>query len=618
MIHRIRRIQVVLLSLALVVTGLIALFTLSLDWMETADIDNALKKAAHIYYVNGRTGNDNNNGLSRTAAVKTISRGAQLVQGGDALLIAPGIYYERPKFSNLGSSATKPVWIRAEQPGTVILSAMWEDAAKGNVQWQLNDSTRKIYRTSYDKQLFWGIYDGQFLMYYMDQPDTDIQALESLETDTIAWGRYKFKLPSYGIAQSGNNVYIKLPGGIDPNGKSIKIASQNTRIMEVVGSPYMIVDGIEFEGAGRGEHALNFDKQSTHATVRNCIFTHNRRAVRVSSNSIIEWSEYRYTGFYEYAERIAQTNSACSSCFNEKGPYYHMYRIGKGYYPSNWWEGALAGGSGEKNDFRYNYIHETFDGEQLGYFNDSESHHSVYDYNYDNHIELEGDGQPARDLRVHHSLFLASSAGSLSHQDAPNLEGPHYVYRNVIYDKNDPVGLSNLTQIKHRMSNLFGPSPKVYYYHNVIWGNEKALETNWGDGDYELIRLVNNIIIFRKETDSSGNNLENGTNYNLLVNSKNRSAITGSAGKYLGVFQHALDLLKFRDVEAFNFGILYGSVTVNAGTSIPDPHNYGFADSRDTGIPDIGVFPVEVDPGVNWPRLARTTFTKTVPERWYQ
>ena len=76
-------------------------------------------------WVDGRNGNDSNNGLSQGQAFRTIQKGANTVRGGDVMIVRPGKYYERPTFSNLGSSANNPVWILSEIPGEATISGLW-------------------------------------------------------------------------------------------------------------------------------------------------------------------------------------------------------------------------------------------------------------------------------------------------------------------------------------------------------------------------------------------------------------------------------------------------------------------------------------------------------------
>jgi hypothetical protein len=87
-------------------------------------------------WVDQQAGDDANSGLSRDQALKTISQGAQVVRGGDVMIVRPGTYYETPEFQDLGSSASAPVWILAEIPGNAVISSLWQAAAEGTQAWE--------------------------------------------------------------------------------------------------------------------------------------------------------------------------------------------------------------------------------------------------------------------------------------------------------------------------------------------------------------------------------------------------------------------------------------------------------------------------------------------------
>jgi hypothetical protein len=96
---------------------------------------NALA-AGRVVYVNGSSGNDANDCLAASRACRTIQRGANVVRGGDRMVVSAGVYYETPTFTNLGSSAASPVWILSEIPGGATISGMWKEAALGQVSWR--------------------------------------------------------------------------------------------------------------------------------------------------------------------------------------------------------------------------------------------------------------------------------------------------------------------------------------------------------------------------------------------------------------------------------------------------------------------------------------------------
>jgi hypothetical protein len=546
-----------------------------------AEISPPAEAAGRTIYVNATSGNDSNDCLAADRACRTIQRGANVVRGGDRMIVGPGTYYEAPSFQNLASSSTSPVWILSETPGAARISGMWKEAALGQVSWQ--DDGGGVYSAPHGPALF-GSYNGTFL--FRSKTVTDLRNANAGGVNT----------PSHGFAAENGRIYVRLPNAANPNGKSILFSPPTwgeTGALEVVrvsGSPYVILDGFVFEGSGT--FCVTFSQSSTFPTVRNSRFEYCRYGVQLPDNSLVEWSEYSYPGFYDFAETVRQAN----------GGAFRIFDLIKNYWPGTM-EGGLAdtyGSSGTSRncEFRYNFLHDSFDGESLGDFEYSESHHSVYRHNYDDHIEMENwAGHGSRELRLHDSLFL--SAGLISHQET-RLVGPQYVYRNVVIPY-DSHAAANWTILKTKAANA---TPGIYFYHNLFWGN--STELFWEEESRAHIHFRNNILVFQRNRNSAtATTLD--SDYNLLVNDVDKPFLYGSHGSYLGTNP---SVLGFLDAAGLNFGILATSPAVNRGVSLP-----GFNDSAPGG-PDIGPFESGVNPGTEWPRPRRTVYTTAPPERW--
>ncbi len=537
-------------------------------------------------YVDMATGDDENDGLSPETAVATISRGAEIVKGGDKMLVAPGVYYEQPVFSSLGSSADQPVWLRAEPPGEVTISGMWPEAARGETVWI--DEGGGVYSAEHGAVLF-GAHDGKFL--FRLNSVADLRDAYAASVDV--------QVPPYGLAVEDGRVFVRLPDGVDPNGESVLLSPPSwdeegwlTGIVQVFGSPYVIIDGFRIEGSGTSGIYIYHDCEGM--TVRNTVLSYCVFGVRLPDDGIVEWCEYVYPGFHDFAEQVRILNDEDVN---------QVYTLVKEYHDPVRLEGGIAetyGTSGITSvncEFRYNFLHQTFDGERLGNFEYSESHHNVYMYNYDNHNELESwAGFGSRELRLHDNLMLACPLGPVSHQGS-SIVGPQYVYRNVIYGYDDH-GMSSWTQIKSYAPNT---AAGIFYYHNILWGGRGGLFWDTRGN----LHFRNNIFIFSHNRDEDIGGFD--SDCNLFVNDVDKPWIYGSRGEYLGPDPKALDFLA---VDSLNFGISPGSPAVNAGIVIP-----GFND-RGVDIPDIGPFEAGEDPGPEWPRPRCTVFTETVPERW--
>jgi len=561
--------------------------------------------SAKTVYVDGTHGAADNSGLAPDEPLLTITAGAALLEPGDEMIIGPGVYYEQPEFYVPGASADAPLWIRAHPLGSATISGMWPDAAQGLVAWQPTQY-EGIYAAEHEPAVF-GMHDGLFLWRYNDIDDLAAGAVQFVATGTHQTS-LDLDLPDYGFACDETHLYLKLPGGVDPNGESVLLSSgaegetDTLTLVWVSSSPYVILDGLRIQGAGR--HGIWFDGDSVYPTIRNTVFEHCANGVRLPDDSLVEWSEYGYPGLREFAELVYAANPD-----HDPDAIYHLVKeyqtyeetlptLLDGCMSTSFWQVAPS----VRCEFRYNLVHEAFDGEKLGLFDDSESHHSVYMYNYDNHVEFEAwpESFHCEDLALHHSLLLACPGGAVGHQ-GENIVGPNHVYRNVI-DGYDHVGLRGWTQIK---SYADGATGGMYYYNNAFRAGESQLF--WLSRQHLVFR--NNIFVFDDLEDVEDPSVPLDSDYNLLVNLDDEPWIRGvDHGIYLG---DDPDDVGFIDYLQLNYGLTAGSPAIDQGQLIP-----GFTDDVTDGQPDLGAFELGDDPGTEWPRPRQTTFTCDPPERW--
>ena len=559
-------------------------------------------KTVHVDVENGAEGNS---GLAPDEAVPSLVEGIALLVPGDEMIVAPGVYYERPEFYVPGTTAETPVWIRAHPLGSATLSGMWEEAAEGLVSWQPTE-WEGIYAAEHGRSLF-GAHDGIFLFRYNDVDHLragQVTFAADIHDDEII----TLDLPDHGFATDGTTVYLKLPGGADPNGESVLLSSpgqeesEESTLSWVSSTPYLILDGLRIQGSGT--HGLRFNRNSHTPTIRNTVFEYVVVGVRLPDDALVEWSEYTYPGLRAFAEEVVASNPG-----HFRDAVYHLvkeYQSYEGEGPAlleggiadaHWQEQPSTGG-----EFHHNWLHEAFDGEWLGHFDSSSSHHNVYAHNYDNHMELESyaPGFGSRDLEVHHNLMLACPLGAMSHQ-GEGIVGPQYVYRNVILG-HDVAGQAAWTQIK---SLAPGAVEGIHYLNNVIWGGDGNLF--WTSREHLSFR--NNIFVFSAMEDQEDLQVPLDSDYNLLVNLVDEPWIRGvDHGIYLGADPSTV---AFLDPAAFDLGLAPGSPAIDAGLLIP-----GFTDDVTDGLPDLGAFELGSPPGPDWPRPMATTFTCDPPARW--
>ncbi len=559
--------------------------------------------AATRYYVSGADGNDAAAGLSRETAFRTLSRGLEALGAGDTLVVMPGHYYVAPLIiENLPSTPDDPITILAEPRGEATLSAAWPEAAAGQVQWQPEGGG--VYSAPAGPACFGG-WKGVLLFRYMSVADLRAAEVETRDR----YGRVKG--PEYGFTWESDRIHLKLPGGADPNGERLVFSTPTWGepgwgpVVRVYNSPGLIIDGLRVQGTGT--YGIEFDAASTHPIVRNCVFQYCRLALRLPSYSLVEWCEHTYPGLQAFSEEVRRRNDG----------RIVTYALVKDYHPGNWYEGGIAGGARESVgppvgcEFRYNYMHELFDGEALGNFDDSESHHNVYVHCHDNSVELEGwrEGDGSRNLRFHDNLLLGCRLGAISQQNPTELVGPHYVYRNVVYGYDD-YGWDPWVLLKTK---CYEQGRGFYYYHNLFWlrsGQPYWNQDDWPQEWLETFDFRNNVFVFtdalKRPGGPAGSVRIFGAGGNAVV-APNGDEETADSFARGGQRLAGPDSLMLRDPEGLDFGLLPGSPLIGAGVRIP-----GFSDDD---APDVGPFALGEDVGPDWPRPRRTVFNTDPPER---
>lgn len=566
------------------------------------------------FYVDASTGDDGADGRSTSRAFRTLARGVQAMRPGDTLVVGPGRYYHNPLVvRDLPGTADNPTTIRAEPRGGATISAAWSEAAEGRVTWTpVGDGVFRAEQAR-DRPATCGGYEGEFLLRFRN--------LEHLRTGDIGHKDTKAGVPplvapAYGFAVVDGRYYVRLPGGADPNGRRIVFAVRASEtvkhwewdgrdlkggepVMQVVNSPGLVLDGFRIEGAATG---VRFDATSTHAIVRNCLFEYCTTGVALRSDSVVEWCEYSFPGLSRLHRHMTERNPLRKED-NLIFPLLKDYGGGI--------EGGIATSdtqvgfySAARCQIRYSYMHDAFDGDNLGAFTDSESHHNVYVNCFDNAVEFENSfrNQPSRNLRFHQNLVVGYFHGAISHQEhLPTMEGPHWVYRNVIVCDRDATWNPWLVVKTSLPSGTKG----INYHNNLIWLRGGKGGLYWFEGNHPPqeealsgMRWTNNIVIFDSKLIQQPTPDPFFADANLLVAPNPRKSLLGVNGKAIA----SLDALGLTDPRGMDFSLTSDSPAIGAGIAVPGITPEGEA------RPDAGPFSFGAGGGAEWPRARRTVF----------
>ena len=205
------------------------------------------------YYISP-FGNDKNAGTSVLSPFRTINRAVKLVQPGDTILLADGVYREQVLFLNSGTP-THPITIKAMNPGNAIIDG--SDLITG---WTRTGGSTPVYTAPWAFDFFMGgsrsfLEPGlvgnaeQFI--YNGKPLTMVGSSTSLTPGTF-WVNY-----------DANTVSVYLPDASDPNAGAVYGSSRNRLLGSLYKGKgqYVRVEGLTLR------HASNF-AQANNAALR--------------------------------------------------------------------------------------------------------------------------------------------------------------------------------------------------------------------------------------------------------------------------------------------------------------------------------------------------------------
>ena len=547
-------------------------------------------------------GDDAAAGSSTAAAFRTIPKALQMARGGDTVWLHPGTHYhEQILIQNIPNiAADRRLAIRAVVPHGTTISAAWPEAARGALAWRAEgDGIYSAPQRQVDGTPLRSAMGGHG-QHLLPVWSTLAQLRGSFCTFNAKHGngRESFRTPGYGFAQDGGRTYVRLPGLADPNGAPVVLSYGHFQdkpsmreLIRIVGSPGVLIDGVRFEGA---HVAIACDAASTHAVVRNCWFQWCHIGMKLASHSVAEWNDFGYTGLKKLIDECQAIN---------KVPFDGGMIFSFGYTPT-WifgYHAKAVNATTTHVTLRYNRIADAWDGDMLGSFTASQAHGSIYQDCIDNAIEF--DDAPGVDLALHHNLFLGCANGVISHQRPEGaIQGPQYIYRNVIVGYSDP-GWTSWTVVKLRAK---GATKGIYYHHNLIW--MKSAPLYWGGFESNPDWLAatrsmdwrNNVLIF----DSLGlpGNVPFPASRNVVIGAAgDKPRIQGPGGFSLADMADA----RFGDASFYDFVPRTGSRLINAGLTATAAALTRTQTEVKDGSPDIGPFEAGSTAGPDWPRPRR-------------
>lgn len=394
-------------------------------------------------YVNAATGDDANDGLSKAKPFRTIQRAADLVNPGDTVWIAPGVYFEIVELAR-GGSAEQPIMFRADgKPGSVVLTAADRAIREKKVHWQLEDKQLGIYSAPCDRAPSRVLYSGVDLYPYT--------TMEGLKTFLIKDG---YPAPDNGFCydEVGKKLFVRLHrsergGSTDPNDHVIAVSPpfapgfNGTHIHQKKDANFfislrkpvhVILSGFTFETPGSAGVVTG----GSNVAVRDSIFKGCRGGVWGFGGADAVFVENcLYDQACTYNDVIGTIEKWGRTDIQKKHFYYFWARKGVN---GDWdkmknYETGIIGGVAGNWHVRNNMVDDAFEGMSTWCVSWAK-HFQVYGNSFrrivDNAVETENH---ASDMRIFCNRFEdVFEPISWQPLDGKPWPGPIYVYRNIV------------------------------------------------------------------------------------------------------------------------------------------------------------------------------------------
>ena len=551
--------------------------------------------SAATLHVDGANGNDAQNGLTPASAWRTIQRAADVVNPGDTVFVAPGVYFERVLLARAGTDA-QPITFRAAAPGTIVSGANPAIRA-GQVTWTSEGGAPNLYSIPFAVEPATVLSDDVDLFAY--------QTLAELQTFTLNTIP-NVPGPQHGFAFANGKLYVRLnaqyglplpsahvmkvspPRAGGYRGDIITQPSDYNWSVQTTVPAHVIIDGFTFESPGYAGVWIKYGN----VTVRNALFLGCRTGVRgwaesenvpsaISRDVIVQGCEFsQYPAFQDMIDVVAVAEALTAG--GQAAPPAFFWWSRKGGPRTS--EIGLATSVGLRWKILGNYIHDTIDG--LSYMALSWSEECEIAYNHferliDNAVEAE---QHSQRLRVHHN-FLRDVYEPFSYQpDAgPPYPGSTWFYRNVVtltpeiadfWKKPILQWSPGFLKLKPSGGTFTGIGLEglLFFNNTIFFPSGNALTLNTLGTSMGRVKIYNNIAI--------ANNLQTefslpsftGTDFshNIVAPASDGqpgpgATLAGTGGQILA----APSDVGFEDFSTGRFALAPGSPAINGGALIP-------------------------------------------------
>lgn len=202
---------------------------------------------AKTYYVDVNAAQSKEEGSAENPFTK-IQKAADIVEAGDTVLVAPGIYYESVTLKKSGTK-DKPIVFRSLDSGEnkTIITCANRDVREKKIHWKLEDEELQLYSIPYGRNVAGMLHNGARMLGYT--------SLEELKTFECWSGTREDPETTEGYPHgfyyddTEKKLYVRLDpeekyGSVDPN-----------KNLMCVGGPYyekIVINGVEDEGYRKG------------------------------------------------------------------------------------------------------------------------------------------------------------------------------------------------------------------------------------------------------------------------------------------------------------------------------------------------------------------------------